>query len=214
MKKFLLVLLVIVGALAAYVATRPSEFRIARSAVIAAPPEIVFANLDDFRRWQAWSPWEKRDPNMRREFEGPSSGIGSTYHWVANEEVGEGRMTITESRPPQLLAIRLEFLRPFVATHQVTFELSPHVAGTTAIDWTMAGENGFVGKAIGLVVDTDAIVGADFERGLDALEQVSEAQAAEAKSAAEAAAAAAAAEPPADGDPSAADDAAPAPQAP
>jgi len=201
MKKFLLVLLVIVAALAAYVATRPSEFRLARSAVIAAPPEIVFANLDDFRRWEAWSPWEKLDPSMQREFEGPSSGVGASYHWVANEEVGEGRMTITESRPPQRLAIRLEFVRPFAATNQVAFELSPHVAGTTSIDWSMAGENGFLGKAIGLVVDTDELVGADFEKGLAALKQASEAQAVEAQSAAEAAAAAAAAEPLPEGEP-------------
>ena len=193
MKKFLLFLLIALAALAGFIATRPAEWRLVRSTTIEAPPAVVFANLDDFRRWEAWSPWEKLDPNLKRTFEGPSSGVGASYHWIGNENVGEGRMTITESRAPGHLAIRLEFIAPFAATNETVFTLAPDIAETTSVDWAMSGRNNFVAKAMGLVTDVDALVGADFEQGLGALKEVSEAQAVQAADAQRAAAAAAAA---------------------
>src|SRR5215470_2505466 len=101
MKKVAIVLLVLVGGLAAFVATRPAEFRITRSRTLAAPPEAVHAYVNDFHKWSAWSPWEKIDPNLKREITGPAEGKGAIYHWEGNKDVGEGRMTITDSRPPQ-----------------------------------------------------------------------------------------------------------------
>jgi uncharacterized protein YndB with AHSA1/START domain len=175
------------------VATRPSDFRIERETTIAAPPEIVFANLDDFRRWLPWSPWEKLDSGMKREYTGPESGVGARYHWVGSDAVGEGRMEITASEPPKRLALRLEFVAPMQATNEVVFALEPAAAGTT-VKWSMSGTNGFVQKAFGVFVDVDAMVGADFERGLADLTMLSEADFA-AKQAAEAAAAQAAAAP-------------------
>jgi uncharacterized protein YndB with AHSA1/START domain len=194
MRRFLLLGVFALGALAAYVASQPSEFRIERSAVIDAPQEVVYRNLDDFHRWAAWSPWEKLDPALERSFDGPSAGVGASYHWRGNAEVGEGRMTITESRRPERLAIRLEFLAPMRASNLAVFDVSPHVAGTTEVRWSMSGTNGFVQKAFALVLDVGARVGEDFDRGLAELKRVSEEEAAadEAKRAAEASAEAAA----------------------
>jgi uncharacterized protein YndB with AHSA1/START domain len=195
MKRILVLLLIASAALVAVVWTRPSELRVERSAMIQAPPALVFENLDDFRRWVAWSPWEKRDAAMERRYEGPRTGPGASYYWRGNDEVGEGRMTVIDAKPPTRLRIRLEFLAPMQATNEALFELSPHLAGTTEVRWTMTGETGFLGKAFGLVVDTDALVGSDFEKGLAELKRVSEDQATalEAMRAAQAAEAAAAA---------------------
>ena len=194
MKRFLTLLALAAAAAAVFVSTRPSEFRIERSVMIDAPRPIVFGNLDDFRRWVAWSPWEKLDSAMQRTYDGPASGPGASYHWRGNSDVGEGRMTILASEPPLRLALRLEFLAPMQATNDVAFDVSPHVAGTTEVRWSMTGTNNFVAKAFGLVFDMDATVGGDFERGLAELKRVSEEQAQlEARRAAEQAALTAAA---------------------
>jgi hypothetical protein len=192
-KNFLIALLLIIGGVAAFVASRPSEFRIERATTIAAPGALVFEELNDFRRWAAWSPWEKLDPAMKREYAGPPAGVGATYHWVGNDEVGEGRMTITESAPARV-GIRLEFIAPMQATNDVTFELGP-AAGGTDVTWAMTGHNDFMAKAAGLFMDIDALVGADFARGLADLTQVVEARWAEERAAREAAEAASAAPP-------------------
>ncbi len=177
MKKILmgLALAIVLAALFAWI--QPSEFRIERSVSIDAPANLVIAQIEDFRRWGAWSPWEKIDPKMRREYGGPASGVGSTYHWVGNEEVGEGRMTITEVRPLTEVGIRLEFITPVAMTNQTTFTLEP-VGGGTKLVWAMAGHNDFVGKVVGLFMDMDSVVGGDFEKGLGALAKVCEAEAA------------------------------------
>ncbi len=197
MKKLGLAILAVVLGFLAFVALQPAEFRLERSVEIAAPARVVFANLDDFRRWGPWSPWEKLDPGMAREYGGASAGVGATYHWKGNPDVGEGRMTITDSAAPERLAIRLEFLAPFAATNEAVFSLAPSADGDTAVTWAMSGRNAFLAKVAGVFMDMDAMVGGDFERGLAALKQVSEEQAAaeaadEAKRAQEAAAAAAA----------------------
>lgn len=164
------VLLVIV------VATRPARFRIERSIAIAAPPETPFAQVNDFRAWGAWSPYERKDPQMTRTYDGPPAGTGAVYAWSGNHEVGKGRMTIVRSESPSALAIELEFFEPFVATNTATFAFVP-VPGGTRVTWAMDGRNGFLGKAISLVMDMDAMVGGDFEKGLAALKSVSESRA-------------------------------------
>jgi hypothetical protein len=112
-KKILLAVAVLVVAAVAYVAIQPSTFRVARAAVIAAPAAVVYAQVADFHAWQAWSPWEKLDPDQRREISGPPSGTGAVYFWSGNDQVGEGRMTIVEARPGELVGIKLEFLKPW-----------------------------------------------------------------------------------------------------
>src|SRR5262245_51942507 len=107
LKKVLIGLVLIVGGFAAYVVTRPDTYRVERSARIEAPARVVYAQLDDFRAWGAWSPWEKLDPQLKRTFEGPATGPGSSYAWQGNDKVGKGRMTIVEATPPTRLAYRL-----------------------------------------------------------------------------------------------------------
>ena len=157
--------IVIIGVLLAFIATRPASFRIARSATINAPADALFGMVNDFHRWPAWSPWEKLDANMKRTFEGPPSGPGSIYSWVGNSKAGEGRMTILDSTPGQLVAIKLEFFKPFAATNQTNFTFTPSASGTQ-VAWTMEGTHGFMSKAFSMFTNMDKLVGGDFERGL------------------------------------------------
>jgi hypothetical protein len=147
------------------IATRPAIFRIQRSGQVAAPPEVVFAILDDFHLWAQWSPWEKLDPDMKKTFEGPAAGPGAIYAWVGNKKVGEGRMTSLESKRGQVVAIRLEFFKPFAANNTARFTLTP-ANGGTFVNWSMEGKNKFRGKAFSMVMNMDKMVGKDFERGL------------------------------------------------
>jgi uncharacterized protein YndB with AHSA1/START domain len=160
-----LVLVVLTGMAAAFVASRPDNFHVDRSAVIHAPPAVVFALLDDHRQGPRWSPWDRRDPNIRRSFEGPSCGVGAVYAWQGNSEVGEGRLTIQESRPAEFLAMELQFFKPFAGTNRVTYTLTP-VDDGTRVTWAIDGKNDFLGKAVSLVFNCEAMVGKDFEEGL------------------------------------------------
>jgi hypothetical protein len=169
LKKVPVALVLILAALAGFIATRPSEFRITRSRTVAAPPDVVHAYVSDFTKWPEWSPWEKLDPGMRRELSGAPAGTGAEYHWSGNKEVGEGRMTITDSRPTQNVTIRLEFLKPWAATNTTQFDFAPSGTGTN-VTWTMSGRKNFAAKAFCLFMDMDKMVGGDFERGLASLE--------------------------------------------
>jgi hypothetical protein len=116
LKKILLAILALLLVLAVFVATRPAHFRVSRSAQLSAPAAAVFPLIDDFHNWPKWSPWEKLDPGAKKTFGGAPSGTGAQYAWVGNDKAGEGRMTITESNPNQLVSFKLEFLKPFAAT--------------------------------------------------------------------------------------------------
>jgi uncharacterized protein YndB with AHSA1/START domain len=168
-------IVVLAVVLAVVVATRPGAFRIQRTATIAAPAEVVFAQLDDLHRWSRWNPFEQGDPTIRITHSGAPSGVGAAYHF-AGKKAGEGRMTVTETTPNQRVAVRAEFIRPMAATHQVEFTLQP-VAEGVAVTWAMSGKNSFVGKAVSLVMNMDRMVGGEFEKGLAGLKRVSEAEA-------------------------------------
>jgi uncharacterized protein YndB with AHSA1/START domain len=170
-KKLVVLLALVLGGLAVFVARQPSEFLIVRTRTFAAPPEIVFDYVSDFRRWTEWSPWEKLDPALRREYSGAESGEGAIYHWVGNEEVGEGRMTIVDAEDPTSVTIRLEFMRPFQAVNTAQFDILAGGLGTD-VTWSMTGHNGFVGKAMALVMNPDQMVGKSFEQGLADLDTV------------------------------------------
>jgi uncharacterized protein YndB with AHSA1/START domain len=159
-----------------FIATRPAHFRIQRSALINAPSAVVFPLIDDFHNWPKWSPWEKLDPNMKKTFSGAPAGSGASYAWVGNDKAGEGRMTITDSKPSELVSMKLEFIKPFAATNQATFALTPSGTGTQIV-WSMEGDNGFVSKAFCLVMDMDKLVGKDFEEGLANLNKLAQAPA-------------------------------------
>ena len=158
------------------VAMQPAHYTVERSTTINAPAPVVFAQVNDFHKWQAWSPWEKIDPNMKKEFSGAAAGNGAVYSWAGNNDVGEGRMTITDSRPSDLIKIKLEFVKPFTATNATDFIFTPQ-GNQTNVKWTMSGENNFVAKAFSMFMNMDKMVGTDFEKGLGQLKTVSEAAA-------------------------------------
>ena len=155
------------------IASRPSDFRVSRSATMAAPQSAVFAQVNDFHNWEAWSPWAKLDPDAKTSFEGPSSGTGAVFRWDGDKNVGQGSMTITDSRPHDLIRIKLDFLRPFVGTNDVTFNFKPE-GDRTAVTWNMAGKNNFLAKAISLVFDCEKMSGGMFEQGLASMKSVVE----------------------------------------
>jgi hypothetical protein len=169
----LAVVAVIVVAFFVIVAMQPSDFRIERQASIMAPQEVVFDQVNDFHNWEAWSPWAKMDLEMKKEFLGSTAGAGAIHRWSGNKKVGEGRMTILESHPSDLIRIKLEFLRPFKATNMAEFTFRP-VGSETQVKWAMLGKRPFVFKAFCLFMDMDKIVGSDFEKGLAQMKTVGE----------------------------------------
>ena len=171
--KILIAVVIVLAALAAYVATRPGEFSVTRSASIAAPAPAVFVQVNELKKWEAWSPWAKKDPQMKQTYEGPPAGTGAVTSWVGNKDVGEGRMTIVESRPAELIRFKLEFLEPFAATNSAEFTFKEQ-GGRTEVSWSMSGQNNFIGKAMGVVFDFDRMIGADFEAGLASLKTLVE----------------------------------------
>src|SRR4051794_37091970 len=167
--KILIGFAAIVVLLAIFIATRPAEFSVSRSAAMAATPAAVFAQLDDFHKWEAWSPWAKMDPNAKSTFDGPTSGEGAKFAWDGNKNIGAGNMTITESVPNDHVRIRLEFVRPFAGVNDTLFTIKP-VSDKTNVTWTMIGKNNFITKAISLFMDCDKMVGPQFEQGLANME--------------------------------------------
>jgi len=133
----------------------------------------VYAQVADFHRWPAWSPWAHLDPHMEVQYTGAPSGLGAVYDWKGNDKVGQGRMTIVDARPAEQLGIKLEFMKPWAQTSRSEFLFKPE-AGGTRVAWVMTGENDFVGKAFGVFMNMDKLVGGDFEKGLATLRNVSE----------------------------------------
>jgi hypothetical protein len=173
-KKILIGLAIVVVVLAIFIALQPSHYRVERSATMNAPASVVFAQVNDFHKWNAWSPWAKLDPAMKQTFEGAPAGNGAVYTWAGNKDVGEGHMTIIDSHPSDLIKIKLEFIKPFAATNATDFTFKPQ-GNQTAVTWTMSGDNNFIGKAFSLFMNMDKVVGGDFEKGLAQMKAVAEA---------------------------------------
>ena len=173
MKIVLIGIAAIVAVFLVIVALQPSDFRVERSATMRAPAAAPYAQVNDFQNWRAWSPWEKVDPELKRSYEGPRAGTGAQYAWVGNKDVGEGRMTIVDSKPGELVRIKLEFFKPFAAVNDAQFSFKPAGDGT-AVTWSMTGRNNFLAKAICLFVDMDRMVGGMFEQGLAQMKAVVE----------------------------------------
>ncbi len=171
LKKILLGLAVVIVAFVVLVATRPSDFRVARSASIPATPDVVFPHVNDLKKWQEWSPWAKMDPNCKVVFEGPVAGVGAKFSWAGNNDVGAGSMTITESRPNEVIRFKLAFLKPMEGTCDTEFTFKPE-GGATLVTWTMTGKSSFPAKAISLFMDCDKMVGGQFEQGFKNLKAV------------------------------------------
>jgi hypothetical protein len=174
-KKILITLVAIIVVILIAAAFQPSEFRVTRSATIAAPAAAVFPEINDFHRWTAWSPWEKLDPAMKRTFEGAAAGEGAVYVWEGNSDVGSGRMTITGSRPAEAIIIRLEFFKPMPGVCPTEFTFRPE-GGSTRVTWTMSGTNNYLSKIVCLFMNMDKMIGGDFEKGLAELKRIAEAK--------------------------------------
>lgn len=155
------------------VAMQPADFTIVRTTTINATPDKIFEQVNDFHKWEAWSPWAKIDPAMKTTYSGPQAGPGSTYAWVGNNDVGEGKMAITASHPNEHIAIDLEFIKPFAAKNITEFTFKPD-GEKTSVTWTMTGKNNFISKAFNLVMNMDKLVGGDFEKGLAQIRSVVE----------------------------------------
>jgi uncharacterized protein YndB with AHSA1/START domain len=172
-KKLALALGALLLVLLALVAMQPSSFAVERSAEIEAPADLVFEQIQNPRAMDAWSPFVKMDPQLAITYEGPEAGVGARSSW-RGPQMGEGRLTVTGVQPGREVEMRLEMLSPMPADNRIRFSLTPS-GSATRVTWRMEGESSFVGKAIGLVVDMDAMVGGQFEQGLAALEQLAEA---------------------------------------
>ncbi len=165
LKKILIVLLIAIAGVLGYAATKPDTFRVERKTTIAAPPEKVFAMIEDFHRWSEWSPWEKLDPGMTRTYGGSAKGVGATYAWSGNDDVGQGKMEVIEAVPASKLTFKLDFLKPFEAHNTGEFVLTPKDGGTE-VTWSMYGPSPYISKLMDTVMNMDKMIGKDFEKGL------------------------------------------------
>jgi hypothetical protein len=167
---------VFVAGVLALAFTKPDEFRVQRSITVNAPQPVVFELVNDYRNWGAWSPWEKKDPAMKRSYSGPSSGKGAFYAWDGNGEVGKGSMLITEATPSQV-SLNLDFEKPFEGHNKVVFAMESKGL-TTDVTWSMAGPSPLITKVIQVFCNMDTMIGAEFEKGLAAMKVEAEKRAA------------------------------------
>ena len=151
-----------------------STYTVTREATIAAPPERIYPELVDFRRWRAWSPWEDLDPELQRTYSGPEAGVGSHYAWSGNRKAGKGSMEITRAEEPSAVHIDLTFEKPFKARNRTSFALVPAGEGASRVTWTMTGQKTLMTKLMGIFKSMDSLVGPDFEKGLARLKATAE----------------------------------------
>lgn len=164
-KKFVLIVLVLIGLLLAFAWTRPDTYHVQRTGHVAAPPQQVFDLVGDFRHWPEWSPWEDLDPQMQRVYSSPSQGVGASYDWSGNEEAGKGRMQIRQARAPQRLDIDLQFIEPMASSNRMRFDFTPAGDGTEVL-WQMEGQHSFATKIMSVFMSFDRLIGRDFDKGL------------------------------------------------
>jgi uncharacterized protein YndB with AHSA1/START domain len=167
------IVLAVVAGILAYAATRPDDFRVQRSLAIKAPPEKLFALINDLHVWPTWSPFEKKDPNMKRSFSGAASGKGAVYEWDGDKNVGTGRMEIVEATAPSKVGIKLDFLKPFEGHNIAEFTMVPSGESTT-VTWAMYGPSPYIAKVMGTFFNMDRMIGDDFAAGLANLKAIAE----------------------------------------
>lgn len=174
-KKIAIGLVALIAVLALIVSLQPSTFSVSRTSEIEAPPAAVFAILNDLRQGGKWSPSEQADPGMKKTYSGPASGVGSSLTWDGNADVGAGTLTIVESKPDELIRLKLDFVRPMSGTNEVRYEFFPTSTGTK-LTWTIEGKKGFVSKAVCMFMDLDSAIGPVFEKGLKQLNELAVSQ--------------------------------------
>ena len=174
-KKILLGLVAVVVALVVIflivAVTRPAFFRVERSAAISAPPMALFEQVNDHRKFAVWNPFMKLDPNVKNTYSGPESGVGAVCSWDGNRDIGAGSATITDSKPGELVRMRMDWKRPMEGIATVDFTFKPQ-ADKTLVTWAMYGKNNFMGKVVSVFIDCDKMCGPQFEQGLADLGKV------------------------------------------
>lgn len=173
-KKIFLGLAAVVALILVVAAFQSDDLNITRSATVNATPDAVFKVVNDFRQWDAWSPWSKLDPKMTKSLDGPPEGVGAIYKWSGNNEVGEGFTKLIESKPNEKIAMKLEFVRPFAGSSDVQFSFAPEGAGTK-VTWAMQSKKPFIGKVMGLFMNCEKMCGDQFSEGLANLKKIAEA---------------------------------------
>lgn len=172
-KTIAIVLVLLIAALLIYAATKPDSFRIERSTTIKAPPEKIFALIDDFHQWEAWSPWEKIDPALKRTYSGAANGVGAVYEWSGNKDIGQGRMEIVESVPSAKVMLKLDFVTPFEAHNKVDFTLAQQ-GDVTKVTQAMYGPSPYISKLMTIFFSMEKMVGKKYEEGLANLKAIAE----------------------------------------
>lgn len=167
------VLAIIIAIVLILASNKPDTFRIQRAAVMNAPAENIFPRIADFHQWLDWSPWEGKDPALKRTYSGTERGQGAVYAWDGNKNVGSGRMEILEASSPSKVVIKLDFLKPFKAHNTAEFTMLPQ-GGATNVIWVMHGPAPFMSKVMQVFMNMDRMIGKDFEAGLTNLKAVSE----------------------------------------
>lgn len=166
------VVVVAIAGILLYAATKPDSFRVERTVLINAPSDKVFPLINDIKAWTVWSPYEKKDPAMKRTYGAVTAGKGATYAWEGNKDVGQGSMEIVESGPRKVL-IKLDFLKPFEAHNMGEFLLEPK-GDSTSVTWAIHGPSPYMSKVIGTFMNFDDMIGRDFEKGLADLKAAAE----------------------------------------
>jgi hypothetical protein len=168
-----LVVLVVIAGVLVYASTRPDSFRVARSVDINAPADRIYPLIADFKRWASWSPYEKKDPAMKRSFGSVTAGKGATYAWDGDKNVGQGSMEILEASAPSKVVIKLDFVKPFEAHNTAEFALQPK-GDATQVTWSIHGPSPFISKVVTMFMNMDTMIGKDFEAGLADLKALAE----------------------------------------
>ena len=166
------VVVVAIAGILLYAATKPDSFRVQRVVLINAPSEKVFPLINDIKAWTVWSPYEKKDPAMKRTYGAVTAGKGATYAWEGNKEVGQGSMEIIESSPRKIV-LKLDFLKPFEAHNMGEFLLEPK-GDSTSVTWAIYGPSPYMSKVVGTFMNIDDMIGRDFEKGLADLKAAAE----------------------------------------
>jgi hypothetical protein len=154
-------------------ATKPDTLRVQRAARIRAPAEKIFPLIADFHRWGGWSPWENKDPAMKRTYSGAASGEGAVYAWDGNRNIGSGRMEILQALVPSKILIKLDFFRPFEGHNTAEFIMLPQ-GDATELTWVMQGPAPFISRLMQVFINMDNMIGKEFETGLANLKQLAE----------------------------------------
>ena len=167
------ILAVAIAAVLILAATKPTTLRVQRSVSINAPPERIFSLISDFHQWVTWSPYEQKDPAMKRTYSGAERGRGAAYAWDGDKNVGSGRMEILDVSAPSKIVFKLDFFKPFEGHNTAEFTMLPQGDGTH-VTWLMHGPANFMSRLIQVFLNLDKMIGKDFEAGLANLKTITE----------------------------------------